>query len=262
MFFSSSSSVSAGPPAILPSKGGKYASLQVQDELKKMPYALSTQITRVKTANARKSKQRKGRRNGPKVNSDGKSWSVLSSAVPATSLPRQVQNQPYNICQEVDCGTVLNTSNTVPTFGSLSFTLSQLDQVSTFTALFDQYRINLIELWIKPALGANNVFTDYTSVIDFDDDSNLGSYSAALDYTNAVTTYLSEGHYRVFQPHIAVAAYSGAFTSFANEPAPWIDAASTGVKHYGLKLAAKVAIVNASPINVTARLHISFRNVR
>jgi len=71
----------------------------------------------------------------------------------------------------------------------------------------------------------------------------------------------TDSHYRKFIPHVAVASYSGTFTSFTNEVAPWIDIASPSVQHYGLKTACTptTAVVQYT---ARARLSVSFRNVR
>lgn len=58
---------------------------------------------------------------------------------------------------------------------------------------------------------------------------------------------------------MAVAVYSGAFTSFSNAPAGWIDAASPGVQMYGIKTAmtTSTAIIGYT-INIKAI--VSFRS--
>jgi hypothetical protein len=148
----------------------------------------------------------------------------------------------------------------VPAAASVYFTLSALDQSSSLTTVFDQYRIVMIESTFYPQSAAppNGLVT---SVIDYDDASTLASVGQALDYSNAMTVIGSVGFTRTFRPHCAVAAYSGAFTSFANEESPWIDCASASVQHYGIKLAStptsSVIVYNA--IN---RLWLQFRNVR
>jgi len=150
------------------------------------------------------------------------------------------------------------------TFGGLAFMVSSLDQISSLTALFDQYRIIEIEVWIIPRT-TNNTVTSNTgllaTVVDYDDDTVLGTLGAALDYTNVVVGTGIEGHYRRFKPHAAMAAYSGAFSAFANVESPWIDAASTGVRHYGLK-SVWTATDIAYNSDILVRLHTEWRNVR
>jgi len=188
---------------------------------------------------------------------------------PQVGLPKAhnyvPDNQVFKFTQSVETQSWATTSVTIPTFISASFTLSALDQATQLAAVFDQYRIDEVEAWIIPHLTSNNSASGnpglYTSVVDYDDASALGSIGAALDYTNAVTSSGCSGHYRRFKPHVAVAAYSGAFTSFANEPSPWIDAASPGVIHYGLKCAF-TPTSSVETMDLVYRLHVSFRNLR
>jgi len=130
--------------------------------------------------------------------------------------------------------------------------------------IFDQYRIDEIEEWIFPSLIGNTTqaFSGLlATVVDYDDATVLSTYAQAEDYTNCVHGPASEGHYRRFQPHVAIAAYSGTFTSFSNVVAPWIDLASPSVQHYGLKAAVQPSGVAMGYSTVT-RIHVSFRNVR
>jgi len=246
----------------------KNLSKEVLASLSSLSYALPSMISSYHTSHHSKTRQHrrgvKGKLNlvsttVPPV--DGQNWSILSQALPRTVMSSDLNNKPYNVVQESALGTVLTTSTSVPTFGAVAFTLTLLDQLTNFTNLFDQYRFNWIEVWTEPIAQVGNTGTSYTTVIDYDDATNLTQYAQALDYTNAVTTTLGSGHHRTFVPHIAVAAYSGAFTSFANEVAPWIDCSSSAVAHYGIKIAAQTALAS-TPIIMFTRLSVSFRNVR
>jgi hypothetical protein len=193
---------------------------------------------------------------------DGKTWSIASMGKPASIIPGRINNVPYNVMQSVDGGALLTTSTTVPTFGAIYFTAGGLDQFSSFATVFDQYKIELIEAWLTPQFNpANGPNSEYCSVIDFDDTNNLTTYAQATDYQNAVESAIGIGQYRCFKPHVATATYSGTFTGYGNVESPWIDAVSSTVQHYGLKVAAQVTPA-ASTIHIVYRLHISFRNIR
>jgi len=58
---------------------------------------------------------------------------------------------------------------------------------------------------------------------------------------------------------MAVAAYSGAFTSYSNLVGGWIDSASPAVQHYGIKLATPIA-TGSIAYTMTARAVVSFRS--
>jgi hypothetical protein len=174
-------------------------------------------------------------------------------------------NLIYRISQSVEFPANQATSTTVPTFATYAFQLSQVDQVSQLTAIFDQYKIECIEFWLIPHTPDNVTAATnpglMTTVIDYDDANALSTIGQALDYTNAITASGLSGHYRVFRPHVATAAYSGAFTAYANETAPWLDAASTTVQHYGIKTACS-ATTAVQTYDAMVRFHLAFRNIR
>lgn len=186
----------------------------------------------------------------------------------AFPLGATLSNKPYNICQAYESTGVITSSTIAATFAQLSFTLSALDQSSSLTALFDQYRIVRVEAKFYPDIyqatsGVNIPLSVglITSVIDYDDDAALTTVGQALDYQNELTVECGCPFTRTLAPHVADALYSGAFTSFGNKPAPWIDAASPGVIHYGLKLACTQTVV-AVRYSAVIRMHVQFRNVR
>lgn len=171
-------------------------------------------------------------------------------------------NSVYRHNAEFTAGT-LTSSAVLPTFASFNFTANSLGDLSSLTGLFDQYRITKIEAWIMPNVldsTVNSTGILYTCV-DYDDSSALTTVQQAQNYTNVLFAPTTEGQYRAFTPHAAVALYSGVFTSFGNEVSPWIDAASAGVEHYGLKLACSV-IPNGVIFTVNVRMHTEWRNSR
>jgi len=185
--------------------------------------------------------------------------------MPQTMIPSP-GNQQFKFVQSAEYASVLTTSTTLSSFAALYFTAGALDQISALTAVFDQYRIDEVELWIIPRLlgGLGNGTQEaglLHSVIDYDDASNLTTVQQALDYTNVVVSSGSCGHYRRWKPHCAVAAYSGSFTSYINEESPWIDAASTAVQHYGVKLAIGVTD-SVYTFDAVARFRMTWRNLR
>jgi len=213
----------------------------------------------VRAAGSKQKRGKKGTRLKDRV------WSVASEGFPHPSVPRLLDQKEYKMATEADIGMLFNTSTTVFTGVGQSFLATQIPSFSSFASVFDQYRIEMIEVWIVPSSGTGAVLgTDpasFVSVIDYDDNSFPASEGALLDYQNAITTTVGNGHYRSFVPHIAVAAYSGTFTSFANEVAPWIDAASSGVAHYGLKIGVSPTLTVVD-ITLRARFWMSYRNVR
>ncbi len=126
-------------------------------------------------------------------------------------------------------------------FGSFAFTLGDLPQAGSFTTLFDQYRLDEVEVWIKPRgnsiPGSSSGFTPTLFVvIDRDDSSSPTSIQYLQEYDNCVMLQVNEGLKMRFKPSVAPALYaSGAFTGYAIEQDLWVDASNTAVPHYGVK---------------------------
>lgn len=186
----------------------------------------------------------------------------------STRIPRTTQT--YTCVQTVDKATVA-VSNTGNLALAYTFTLNDTDNVSNFQALFDQYRIDAIRLEIVPLQNALQVPTQSTTsfsslynVLDYDNASALSGIGAAREYDNLIELAPGESCERVFSPRIAVAAYAGAFTSFANQGPQWIDCSSPSVAHYGLKLLIPAAIAGQTLLQswqIFAQYYISFRSV-
>jgi hypothetical protein len=174
-------------------------------------------------------------------------------------------NKVYGTVQTTSATVTLTSSAVANTFGYVSFTLALLDQVNQWTSVFDQYRVRMMEVTFRPRMTQESVSTAntglFTTVIDVDDSALLTTIGQANDYATALTGRGLDNQRRTLVPHVAMAAYSGAFTSFVNDVDQWIDAASTGVIHYGVKTAWTITDV-AYSIDTTTRVWVEFRNVR
>jgi hypothetical protein len=157
-------------------------------------------------------------------------------------------------------GQVFTTSTTVPVYTSFQFTLNGLYGYSAYVGLFDQYMFEQVEIWLEPVQvpAGTTLFGNLATAIDLDDATTPSSYAQVAEKQGAVVGVGSDGRYMRFRPHVAVAVYSGTFTSFANAPSTWIDSASTAVNHYGFKVAAG-ASGTAVNYEMTARCIVSFR---
>lgn len=196
-------------------------------------------------------------------------WNINAEQVPFMKDLVAKDNRVYRVVQSSVIGNILNSVTGSPAGAFKNWTSADISQFSNFAAVFDQYKIVAVEIWISP-YGSGSVsgynpgaaYPRWYSVTDYDDSNNLTTAAAALQYQNVMVSTLQEGHYRRVRPHIAVAAYGGAFTQFKNEPSGWIDCASTSVQHYGVKI-----LVDATGSNndvrfeAFQRLHLAFRNV-
>jgi len=221
-------------------------------------------------ANMKKGKNgkmvRKGKSERSRVNDFSEKNISVTSGNPLPAMNAFIRsNQPYNITQELTITTAFSNSTASATFAGFNFLISNLDQTSSLVAVFDQYRIECIEIWLIPQEVNNTSGTYGTgllySVTDYDDANALTTIGQANDYTNVMVTPAQDIHYRKFVPHCAVAIFSGAFTSYENVVSPWIDASSTGVQHYGIKVACGV-VGAAQNYNLQVRYHCQWRNVR
>lgn len=167
----------------------------------------------------------------------------------------------------------LSQSNAVANVYTPSFTVGNfVANLSDFTSVFDQYKIDAIEIILKPranvsAFGTAAAYGSMQgalySVLDFDDASPLGSIGAALNYDNVIQTEVYQPNRRCFKPRMANAVYAGAFTGFGNVADQWIDAASTGVAHYGAKYICDAGTTGMLQTwDVQIRMKIRWRAVR
>jgi len=139
-------------------------------------------------------------------------------------------NQTYTI-GSVSPSSIANVA------GAINFTLGATPLATGFATLFDAYRIlqvtlRFVPLGTLPAGGGG--YNPLLTVIDYDDSTALASLAQAQAYDSCQETPLGNYCERTFSPRIAIAAYAGVFTSFANQIS-WIDVASNAVQHYGLK---------------------------
>jgi hypothetical protein len=200
-----------------------------------------------------------------RLQSMNRAFSVISQALPAPHnyVP---DNQVFRYSSSTTISPAFTTSTTLPTLVAFNFQFGDLGDSGNLSTVFDQYRIDVIECWVLPQTSSqtDNTTSNHgllASVIDYDDSTALSSFDAANQYSNCITACGISGHYRIFRPHAALAAYSGAFTSYANWEEMWIDMNSQTVQHYGLKIASTVT-GSAYSWNMIVKYHCSLRNLR
>jgi len=193
---------------------------------------------------------------------DTQIWNYASEHEPRFGANNSKDNKIYNLTQTAVNRSVLSANSALPVGFARSFQVSDLAQATTLLSVFDQYRIMQVEVWLKPqsaSVGTQTATSLYT-VLDYDDATTPISENQMQQYTNVTISAVVEGIYRRFRPHIAVAVYSGAFTSFKNELSDWIDSGSPNVQHYGFK-----ALISPGPTTLAYDLEyrywVQFRNV-
>jgi len=170
---------------------------------------------------------------------------------------------PYSI-------STISQSNTVNVFGALYFSLNSYPGASSAAAFFDQYRIMAVSVRFAPQYtGAyfvnGSINPRLYTVLDYDDANTPTSIGYLQQYASCITAMPDQGITRVLRPRIALANYSGAFSSFSNVEPTWIDVASPNTQHYGVKYAIDVGAGGQTTIqsySVDVVLYVEFRSVR
>lgn len=202
-------------------------------------------------------------------------------------VPRVIPMQVYRVRQAVN---VFNssagisggggfpffvTSNGGNTFPTIQFTFNDLTQEGTFAGLFDQYRLDLVEMIITPSSSVvdlhssaspNQVNPQVYVVADFDDATALASIAAAQQYDNCKEFNGVQGCHITIRPSISPAIWAGgAFSGYAIEGPQWLDCNSDTIPHYGLKFCVQGITATSTEFyqwNIQCYYHLSFQNVR
>lgn len=199
-------------------------------------------------------------------------WDPRQSYTDKTSIPRVVSTI-YDCIKTSESLQQITQSSSAAVFGTLNFQLQNQDpDYAQLAAVFDQYRIREVEVLFRPRIteAVSNATSNagmggqLTTVIDYDDSSNLATVAAALAYTTAITTPLTVSQRRCLIPKMAVAAYGGGtFSSYANLSNEWCDAASATVVHFGLKYAIDIGLTGyLQTYDVVMRTHFQWRSSR
>jgi len=161
-------------------------------------------------------------------------------------------------------------------FGSMAFSLQDLDQVTTFTALFDQYRIDRVIVQIKSRNPTANFNTSSVAnatppstywVIDRDDSTTPTTLAAMRQYDNCQEAQYNDHVEIDLQPSVTPAIYAaGAFSGYAVcRTGVWLDVANVSIPHYGVKFGITELSATASSTyywDLEFIYYVSFRNVR
>jgi len=225
--------------------------------------ALPAGLASLMAAGSKSMSRRKGKRHNPSILKDGQIVSKLYNEMASRPYPSLGLSLEQGITVSLtQVSSLLFTSSTTINVGAgLSVEMNMLSGYGPYLALFDQYKIEQLEAWIDPLVAqGTTVFNAYTSAVDLDDANVPTTFSSVDDKQGSLTTVGGCGHYHRWAPHIAIASYSGTFTSYANAPASWIDSASPAVQHYGLKTVSAPNPAGAIPYWVTIRATCSFRS--
>lgn len=167
-------------------------------------------------------------------------------------------------------------NSATPVFVAIAFNLSDIAQYSSFSNLFDQYRIDKVVLRFYTRNTAISVFNvsganagvpmGYVT-LDLDDSSAPTSVDQLRQYDKCVSFTGATSFDITLTPRPTAALFAGgAFSGYSTpDVEPWIDVANTAVSHYGIKMAigALTATTTSAWVwDIEAHYWLSFRNTR
>jgi hypothetical protein len=188
-------------------------------------------------------------------------WNLNSQGYPNVSRLLATDNRPHHVWQTAELGNILTSSSGGEVDGVQSFTMNQIQGISSWLAVFDQYKIAEIEVWFTPSSSSSGNIDNFRllTVVDYDDTTAI-TVNALLQYSNVTDTGRTEGVYRRFVPHNATQiATTGSTTLSKNNVAGWIDSSQPAALHYGTKFAL-TATSTTVVLAIRVRFHIMFRN--
>jgi hypothetical protein len=181
-------------------------------------------------------------------------------------------HEVYHFYQTQDAPSSFTATTSTPGIYSVAPALNNIlaAQLSALQGVFDQYKIVECEVWCEAQRQGGSGTTPIDqiagklySVVDYDDAANLSTVGQAMSYTNCVVSSFEQGHYRRWRPRIAMAAYQGALTAFANMAAQWIDIAYPNVAHYGMKFITDLSSSTSNiSFDIRLRILVACRNTR
>jgi hypothetical protein len=171
------------------------------------------------------------------------------------------------IRKSIEIGT-LASSSTMTVNGAAAFALNNIYDYTSWAAVYDLYRITLIKVMFIPVAnlspnGTNPSVSYLSAAVDFDDITVPSAPAEIINYQNHIILGPSGSGTLTWKPRVALAAYSGAFTSYASKEDQWIDCSSASVEHYGLKYSLKQATTTSIHNWLAfAELTVQFKNQR
>ena len=152
-----------------------------------------------------------------------------------------------------------------PQYYSRYFVGGDLDNFSSLSAVFDQYRITKIDVWFVPSVTNNTdgtqTVSDLYTAVDIDDASTPTALNQLFQYESVIATKALTGHHHSWSPQLSVGAYgSTGFIQSVNERNKWIDCGSSTAQHYGIKAALSVGTLPVK-YDLIFRIHAEFQSL-
>jgi len=168
-------------------------------------------------------------------------------------------------------------ASTSDVFESYAFCLADIPNVTSLSALFDQYRIEEIQLRFRsrsPGLFvANSSSPNYScpqlmAVVDRDDNTAPSTLLELQQYDNCQQISTQDSLDIILKPSVTPSVFSGgAFSGYSVEESGdlWLDVANASIPHYGVKVGLSSLVATSTQRydwDVYAIYKISFLNLR
>lgn len=162
----------------------------------------------------------------------------------------------------------LTSSNAAAVLGAMSFTKTSAGDSSSMSAVFDQYRITKIKVFIisnntPQAPGASTAIAQVYTAIDYDDAVAPSTVTEVLNYDNSMIHVAGANATRTFRPKVIGYVYGGGSTAGEVKESPWLDCATSSIEHFGLKYCVTQGTsTNQLSWSLWAQLFIEYKNAR
>jgi len=170
-------------------------------------------------------------------------------------------------------GTVVSTA-TGDSLSTIQFTLGDIPGAAQLANVFDEYKIDKVDLTFVPDANSNNTISGnkpmersilYTA-FDPNDSSAASTLNELIQYQNCSQTPYLEKYRRTVYPHMAVnSADEEGTVTISSIGGNWARTSDTSVLWYGLKIGAS-ANGNAEGTEqvwkIHAKLYLSFKNIK
>jgi hypothetical protein len=152
-----------------------------------------------------------------------------------------------------------------------TFRLTDVPQYTNFTALFDMYRIDAVEVeFLISQMGANMLYPTLYWTPDYDDATAPANANTILEFQTAEVYQFTEAKTafrRLVQPRVANTVYNGIVASgYSTLPVnTFINSDTPGVAYYGMKywlVGYNSTTANQSNIQIVLRYHLSFKYIK
>lgn len=152
--------------------------------------------------------------------------------------------------------------------GGIAVVNSTYDNAGSLAAVYDQYRIDRVDMEIFFSNNFSNVTTPSVTlpimtIVEDYDDSNSITLAKANAYNNAVQWQLGQMRgsgsiHKSIKPTVDLLVYNGVTSGYARADPMFIDTANNAVPHYGIKLVID-PIVQTAASTVCGYLSFRFR---